>query len=617
MKKVFVFVTSVCAAVSGIADSLDTKKTFKISGEYIAVESNWPEGTVASTPIEAETVDFSLGEVLVTYQNISANGEIETVELASGKFVDNKVSLMGEIDEPTEVLISVKAGESQELSLKAVVSPGGEEISFALMDFESFPPDRLAFVGSSKRVKDPTKKFTITGDFNSIDEDLSSANVRVTGWGFDENGKQKDLGSGDMVLVDNKFVYEGEIDETSVLTVYVQGHDPYFRSQTPAVVERGTAISVYSPGSANRIVATAESGRHTRLIESWQQSEEYLATMQEYANALREHESQLSDQPMVDDEKKEDGSNTESADVKNEGVLLNKADEEGDETTNEDLTDAVAKRAPAEGCEHVSPESVKAEVRDLSTGGNLPRHYVLSQKLSQIQSEALQDIAMNAEDPFDSLLAMELGAIDFRSENNKEGLAVYDRLAASLDPDIVARRVTSRRTSLASYIEVNDNDKRLVPGEKAPDFQHPDLDGKEVALHDVLAEKEIVLVDFWASWCAPCIAKFPKMKEFYSAYGESGFEIVSNSIDTTQEAWELASEEHELPWTSVGEIEGWHGTTTRAYGVQHIPKSFLLDSKGCIIQKDLAIEDLEQVLTEHFGDVAELNAPESSVEPDS
>lgn len=616
MKKVLVFVTSVCAVVSGIADSLDSKKTFKISGEYFAVESNLPEGTVAATADEAETADFSEGEVVVSYQSTNENGETETFTLVSGKFVDGKVSLIGEIEQPTDILISVKAGGSQELSLQAVVIPGSEEVSFALLDFESFPPDRLAFVGSSKRVKDPSKKFTISGDFNSIDKDLSLANVRITGWGFDENGEQVQIGSGDMLLVDGKFLFEGEIGESDVVLIYIQGHDPYFRSQTQAVVEQGAVITVYSPGSANRIVATAESGRHTRLIESWQQSKEYLATMQEYAIALGEYEAQRANQPLVVDDEVDDDSDAKAADDGNEESSLNEIVNEDNETSKEDLGKA-AQTVLAEGCEHVSLKDVKAEIRDLSARGNLPRHYHLSQKLASIESNALQDIAINAEDPFDSLLAMELGAIDFRSENNKEGLAVYDRLAASLDPDIVARRVTTSRDSLASYIEVNDNDKRLVPGQKAPNFRHAALDGKEVALHDVIAEKEIVLVDFWASWCAPCIAKFPKMKEFYSAYGESGFEIVSNSIDSTQEAWELASEEHELPWTSVAEVEGWLGTTARAYGVQHLPKSFLLDSKGCIIQKDLAIEDLEQVLTAHFGDVPELNTDESSVDPDS
>lgn len=154
-----------------------------------------------------------------------------------------------------------------------------------------------------------------------------------------------------------------------------------------------------------------------------------------------------------------------------------------------------------------------------------------------MESDGLEHIASNAVDPFDALLAMELGAFNFRSEIRKQGLVVYDRITEMLDKELVARRVTPSRDSLASYIEVNDNDKNLVPGQKAPNFKHSDLEWKDISLQDVLAENEVVLIDFWASWCVPCIAKFPEMKEFYSEYGDKEFEVLSLSIDSTWEAW--------------------------------------------------------------------------------
>lgn len=64
---------------------------------------------------------------------------------------------------------------------------------------------------------------------------------------------------------------------------------------------------------------------------------------------------------------------------------------------------------------------------------------------------------------------------------------------------------------------------------------------------------------------------------------------------------------HELPWTSLGEIEGWAGSTAHTYGVQHIPKSYLLDSEGCITQKDITLEDLENNLANQFGDFATID----------
>lgn len=604
MKRVLGFLVLFGAASTVLASTVDSQRAFTIRGTYIEDDSSVYE-SVEVTNNEAERIDLSITVVEVTYKQTDEAGESQTVVLATGKFVDGNVSLTGEIDEPTDVLISVQTGTGSLLTLPAVAIPGGEEIEFALLDFQTFPPDRLAFVGASRKVKDRSKKFTITGDFRSIDKDLFLANVRVTGWGFDAEGNQMAIGSGDMLLKDNQFVFEGEIEETDLVLIYIQGHNPFFRTQTQAIVEQGSELRVYSPGAANQIIATADSGRHARLIDSWQQSDEYLATMHEYAEAVREFESQRNVEPQVIDDDDEDGVETESDISQIEKSAVSEGyDDETKKEKGKVTTVLEPEQALAEGCEHVSLEEVRREATDLSDREGLPRHFFLSQKMDEIETKALENIANNSEDPFDSLLAMELGAFSFRSENRRQGLVVYDKLAELLDDGIVARRVTPPRNSLASNIEVIENDERLVPGQKAPDFSHPDLEGNETSLQEVLEENEVVLIDFWASWCAPCIAKFPEMKELYANYDESGFEILSNSIDSTQEAWVEASEEHQLPWTSIGEIEGWEGKTTRAYGVRHIPKSYLLDSQGCIIQKDIVIEDLKDVLIARFGDAS-------------
>lgn len=610
MKSVLVAGSVLYACTGVFADIVDSQSAFKISGEYIAEESNLNENAESPTS-DSGLVDLSTTTIVATYETTNESGTTAKAELASGKFQDRKVLLTGKINEPTDIVIEVQIDGNTVLSLPAVLTPGGEEISFAFLDFQSFPPDRLAFVGYSPRVKNPRKKFTISGDFSSIGKDLTLANVRVTGWGYDENGKQKAIGSGDMLLKDGQFLFEGEIEETDLVNIYIQGHDPYFRTQTQAVVERGSVISVYSPESANQIVATSGSGRHAKLIESWQQSDEYLSAMHEYAVAVREFEARQTEQPLLENEESTNSSESnENETLSSESPELEEVDESKTEETKELSTNTKIALVQAEGCEHVVLEDVKHEARDHSSVGNLPRHYFLSQRLAKIESDALEAIASNAEDSFDALLAMELGAFNFQSENRKKGLAVYDRLATELDEELVARRVSPSRDSLASYIEVNDNDSSLVPGQKVPNFQHPNLEGEETSLQDILEDKAVVLIDFWASWCAPCIAKFPKMKELYGAYGGEGFEILSNSIDSTQEAWEQASAQHELPWTSVGEIEGWYGATARAYGVQHIPKSYLVDSEGCILQKDIAIEDLEEVLVSRFGSLADAETVE-------
>ena len=163
-------------------------------------------------------------------------------------------------------------------------------------------------------------------------------------------------------------------------------------------------------------------------------------------------------------------------------------------------------------------------------------------------------------------------------------------------PGITTKEKSYRR-------EQQRNDKQLVPGQRVPDFTLANRDGEQVNLSHVLGENDAVLIDFWASWCGPCIASFPKLMELRAAYKHEGFEIVSISIDRTREDWLESSDEHELPWIDLGELESWHGEVATMYGVHFIPKSYLIDSEGCIVHKDLPTTLLEDVLTSELGEV--------------
>ena len=107
---------------------------------------------------------------------------------------------------------------------------------------------------------------------------------------------------------------------------------------------------------------------------------------------------------------------------------------------------------------------------------------------------------------------------------------------------------------------------------------------------------ELVYIDFWASWCGPCIATFPALREIYSDFNKNGFEILMISIDDTFEEWKEASDEHKLAWINVADIGGFKQETPVAYGVQGIPKAFLVDSTGCILQRELSTDNLTEVL---------------------
>ena len=158
------------------------------------------------------------------------------------------------------------------------------------------------------------------------------------------------------------------------------------------------------------------------------------------------------------------------------------------------------------------------------------------------------------------------------------------------------------------------NDKKLVPGQKVSDFFISRFRRKRgLSVLDVLQKKSTVLIDFWASWCGPCIASFPTLKELRSNYGDDGFEVVAVSIDSTHEEWAEGSKEYEIPWINLGELESWNGDIATMYGVHFIPKSYLIDSEGCILQKDLPIELLEAVVVNSFDEV---DGSDTSLETD-
>ncbi|MBS1582359.1 MAG: TlpA family protein disulfide reductase [Bacteroidetes bacterium] len=139
----------------------------------------------------------------------------------------------------------------------------------------------------------------------------------------------------------------------------------------------------------------------------------------------------------------------------------------------------------------------------------------------------------------------------------------------------------------------------LIPvGSEAPDFAQQTPEGRKLALSDL--KGQVVLIDFWASWCKPCRMENPNVKRVYTKYHAKGFEILGVSLDRDQAAWTNAIQQDGLPWKHVSDLGFWNNAAAQQYGVSSIPYTVLVGRDGKVIAKNLRGEKLEQKLAEIF-----------------
>ena len=145
-----------------------------------------------------------------------------------------------------------------------------------------------------------------------------------------------------------------------------------------------------------------------------------------------------------------------------------------------------------------------------------------------------------------------------------------------------------------------DNIKKTSLGNVAPDFTLQAPDGKNVSLADFRGK--YVLLDFWASWCGPCLREVPNVKKVYDKYHDKGFEILSVSLDDKKDNWTNAIEKYDLNWVHVSSLQGWDCPVAKLYNVSGVPAMLLIDKEGKIIATKLRGELLMEKVAEQFGE---------------
>jgi peroxiredoxin len=123
----------------------------------------------------------------------------------------------------------------------------------------------------------------------------------------------------------------------------------------------------------------------------------------------------------------------------------------------------------------------------------------------------------------------------------------------------------------------------LFLGAQFPDFSAKDLDGRDLSVSSY--KGQVILIDFWATWCGPCMQEMPNVVAAYAKYHSRGFDIIGISLDKENQHDALAAfvRANKMPWRQYYDGKYWDNALAVKYGVVAIPQSYLLDRQGRIV----------------------------------
>ncbi len=161
--------------------------------------------------------------------------------------------------------------------------------------------------------------------------------------------------------------------------------------------------------------------------------------------------------------------------------------------------------------------------------------------------------------------------------DTKQGLGV-DKVVAGIEKQRASKEIQ----------------RKLAVGAKFPDFDAKDLEGKPLSI--ARFKGKVVLVDFWATWCGPCIAELPNVQAAYDKHRPQGFEIIGISLDSDRAKLDKFLTDKKMTWPQYFDGQGWQTKLAGTYGVNSIPATYLLDGEGKIIAKNLRGKALEEAV---------------------
>ncbi|WP_223607839.1 TlpA disulfide reductase family protein [Chryseobacterium sp. OSA05B] len=143
---------------------------------------------------------------------------------------------------------------------------------------------------------------------------------------------------------------------------------------------------------------------------------------------------------------------------------------------------------------------------------------------------------------------------------------------------------------------------KIEIGHQAPEITLSKPDGSSFSLSSL--KGKVVLIDFWATWCAPCVGEQPELKTLYNTFSDQvkgqQFEILGVSLDKNKESWQKAIDRFVINWIQVSDLKFWKSPVAKAYNIEELPFNVIIDGEGKIIAKNLHGKELEEFLGTYF-----------------
>ncbi len=238
----------------------------------------------------------------------------------------------------------------------------------------------------------------------------------------------------------------------------------------------------------------------------------------------------------------------------------------------------------------------------------------VSSKLSQEFQDKLQALGKQSDSlvkafmpRFNSMISNYSAAVLKFINANKNSLASF-YAATSLDPAKYETQLIAYANDIKGTFKDNPTVQKFISqemvaeplsvGHPAPEFTVAGVDGKPIKLSDY--KGKYVMLDFWASWCAPCRAENPNVVKQYKTFHPLGLNILGLSLDQDKGKWQQAIAADGLSWQHGSDLRNFEGPVERLYHIEAIPANFVIDPKGMIVAKSITGTDLEDFLKKTF-----------------